>query len=100
MPLGITSFTNPKRAYGFGGLNIIKITTGVEQTISQSPTRSSPITLADGVIITGSRIDVNNGHTLYYKTISFSNTIPSYGGASTASVSNCGGGTLDNDMVL
>ena len=95
MPLSNTSFANSKRAYGFGGLSLIKITTGAEQTISQTPSRSSAITLADGVIVTGSRIDVNNGHTLYYKTITFSNTIPSYGGAQTASASNCGGGTID-----
>ena len=95
MPLSNTSFTSSKRAYGFGGQGIIKITTGAEQNISQTPTRSSAITLADGVIITGSRIDVNNGHTLYYKTITFSNTVASYSAAQTASQSNCGGGTID-----
>lgn len=96
MPLSNTSFASSKRAYGFGGQGIITITTGVEQAISQSPTRSSPITLADGVIVTGSRIDVNNGHTLYYKTISFTNTIPSYGAQqSTVNGTLCGGGTIN-----
>jgi hypothetical protein len=95
MPLNTTTWVSSIKACGFGGQGLIKITTGGEQSISQTPTRSSAITLADGVIVTGSRIDVNNGHTLYYKTITFSNTIPSYGGAQTASASNCGGGTID-----
>ena len=95
MPLNSTSWISSIKACGFGGQGLIKITTGSEQSISQTPSRSSAITLADGVIVTGSRIDVNNGHTLYYKTIAFSNTIPSYGGAQTASASNCGGGTID-----
>lgn len=95
MPLNITSFTSPKRAYGFGTQGIITITTGVEQTISVSPTRSSPITLADGVIITGSMINSNSGHNLYYKTISFANTLPSYSAAQTASQSYCGGATIN-----
>jgi hypothetical protein len=95
MPLNTTTWVSSIKACGFGGQGLIKITTGGEQSISQTPTRSSAITLADGVIVTGSRIDVNNGHTLYYTTITFSNTIPSYGGAQTASASNCGGGTID-----
>jgi hypothetical protein len=95
MPLNSTSWISSIKACGFGGQGLIKITTGVEQTISQTPSRSSAITLADGVIVTGSRIDVNNGHTLYYKTITFSNTLPSYGIAQTASDSNCGGGTIN-----
>jgi hypothetical protein len=95
MPLNITSWISSIKASGFGGQGIVKITTGAEQTISQSPSRSSPITLSDGNIITGSRIDVNNGHTLYYKTITFSSSIPSYGIQQTASASNCGGGTID-----
>lgn len=95
MPLNITSAISSIKSCGFGGQGIVRITTGAEQSISQSPTRSSPIILADGNIITGSRIDVNNGHTLYYKTITFSSSIPSYGVEQTASASNCGGGTID-----
>ena len=96
MPLSNTSFASSKRAYGFGGLSIIQITTGSQQVISVSPTRSSIISLADGNIITGSMINSSSGHDLYYKTISFSNTIPSYSAQQSTYHGNlCGGGTIN-----
>jgi hypothetical protein len=96
MPLNTTTWVSSIKACGFGGQGIVRITTGSQQVISVSPTRSSAITLADGVIITGSMINSSSGHDLYYKTISFASTIPSYSAQQSTYHGNlCGGGTIN-----
>lgn len=94
MPLNITSWISSIKACGFGGQGLARITTGSVQSISASP-RSGTISLADGNIVTGSNIHSNNGQTLFYRTLTIANYVPSYGAIQTASQSFCGAATIN-----
>ena len=73
------------------------ITTGAEQTIVVY--YNTDINLASGNIITALRITFNNQHSAKYRSISFSNHTPSWGGYVDTNYGSCSTATVGVDYI-
>lgn len=93
MPLITTTGSLSAKGFGFTTQGIVRLTTGVQQEIfaTNLGSRSSPIQLADGNIVTGAYIQSSDNQGLRYRSLTIINSTAVYGAQQEVTYSNCGG---------